>query len=283
MYIDRLKTLKGKKYGIAMYVVLCLITIVVFTLLPFSLWISSGTYTRGITSIRGNSMTPTIEDNQILYVQDTKFERGEIVVAQCPANDKYPISNDVSLLKRIIGLPGETVEMTTDGVLIDGELLSEPYLNAEQVKQTFMETNDINEVVLSEYEYFLLGDNRGDSFDSRHVGAVHANNFLYGLTIECNSHTYKIVLTVVLIAIINLLCIAFLMVMAIPYVLAPQVHVSYIPERHKTNIANRDQGSTPKKPQPKSKKNQKKAFKVKKEQQKAQKKKIKHPNRKKKR
>lgn len=166
---------------------------------------------RGVTSIRGDSMLPSIRDNQILYTQPVQFERGEIVAVLSPNHEKWYSVENLSLLKRIVGLPGEHVEITKDGVKIDGELLVEPY--TDSVFSSLLETNDVNEVVLAENEYFLLGDNRKISFDSRHVGPIHKMNFLYGLTTTPNQNTYKLLCTYVLIE-ITLISLCF----SLPYI-----------------------------------------------------------------
>ncbi len=189
---QRWKKIKENNTKSFFYVAVCLVVITMLLMAPVQVWKHVGIMEKGITSIRGNSMLPTIKDNEILYVEPVSFERGAIVVARCPDTESYSSSNGVALLKRIVGLPGETVQITIDGVLIDGELLGEHEYTNDQEK-TLMEQNDINEVVLDDYEYFLLGDNRAESFDSRHTGPVHMNNFLYSLTKERNSYTNQLI------------------------------------------------------------------------------------------
>jgi signal peptidase I len=175
------------KVKLIAYILICVVIVFACSIIPFNIWRNMDIESRGITSIRGNSMTPTIKNNDILFVQPTKFERGEIVVARCPSSKEYSAATNIALLKRIVGLPGETIELTKDGVLINGKLLEEEYTN--NVEFTFQKSNDVNEIILSDNEYFLIGDNRENSFDSRHVGAVHASNFLYGLTLKPNDYT----------------------------------------------------------------------------------------------
>lgn len=190
-----------KKKKVIYWVVSICIT-ACFTILPLCLWVMSGMKYTGITSIRGTSMAPTIENNDILFYQPVKFERGEIVVAKCPSTSKYSASNGVALLKRIVGVPEETVEIVSDGVLVNGKLLDEPYTN--NVSKTLQKENDISEIILSYGEYFLLGDNRETSFDSRHVGAFHESSFLYGLTTEPNEYTKMILKNMIMILLINI-------------------------------------------------------------------------------
>jgi len=183
------------------YFLYCFLLFFLFIIAPFYLWSTAGIQERGITSIRGSSMMPTIQDNSIMYVQPVQYERGEVVVVRCPEIMEYPITTNLALLKRIVGLPGETIEIVEEGILIDGVLLDEPYA-ADQTK-TLSDDNDINEIILSDNEYFLLGDNRADSFDSRHVGAIHSADFLYGLTTTPNAHTHKLMFAFGAVAIVN--------------------------------------------------------------------------------
>lgn len=183
--------LRDKKRLIA-FIIISVVIVAALIIVPINIWINSDIFFKGITSIRGDSMLPNIKNNDILFVNDVQFERGEIVVVQSPSTTEYSGANGMSLLKRIVGLPGETVEITKDGVFINGKLLYEPY--TDSAKSTLQETNKINELILSDNEYFVLGDNRVISFDSRHVGAIHQTNFLYGLTTEPNEYTYQLVL-----------------------------------------------------------------------------------------
>ena len=90
-----------------------------------------------------------------LYYRFADPERGDIVIF------KYPDDVSVDYLKRIIGLPGETVEIISGKVYIDGELLDEPYLSEEP-------TGDFGPYEVPEGCYFMLGDNREVSRDSRY-------------------------------------------------------------------------------------------------------------------
>ena len=90
-----------------------------------------------------------------LYYNFKDPERGDIVIF------KYPDDEKVDYLKRVIGLPGETVEIASGKVYIDGELLDEPYLDEEP-------TGDFGPYQVPEDSYFMLGDNRAVSKDSRY-------------------------------------------------------------------------------------------------------------------
>lgn len=110
--------------------------------------------------VYGDSMNPTLQDGNVLWVQkyDTSaVKRFDIVVAMV---------NNKPYIKRVIGLPGETVLIADNQVYIDGASLDENYGVGKTV------ANENTAVVLQSDEIFLLGDNREISEDSRYFGAV---------------------------------------------------------------------------------------------------------------
>ena len=114
------------------------------------------------TEVIGNSMVPTLEDGNQLVTDKITYrfrepERFDIIVfPHEPMHEFY--------IKRIIGMPGETVEIGEDGVIyINGEVLEENYGYGQTAHQE--RTGDI---VLGEDEYCVLGDNREVSLDSRY-------------------------------------------------------------------------------------------------------------------
>lgn len=120
------------------------------------------------TEVIGTSMVPTLEDGNQLITDKITYrfrepERFEIVVfPHGPAGEYY--------IKRIIGMPGETVEIADDGtILIDGKVLEENYGYGQTRPQ-----ERTGQIVLGDDEYFVLGDNREVSLDSRYneVGNV---------------------------------------------------------------------------------------------------------------
>ena len=191
---SRFDVVKSKPWKMTLFV--AVIAALLFTMVytPINYWQNGSALERGVMSIRGNSMEPTVLDGDVLYVQPVKFERGEIVAANAENTSGYENAAKMLLLKRIIGLPGETVEITKEGVKINGVLLDESAYTADQDK-TLVNTNvsKYQEVVLSDNEYYVIGDHREESFDSRHVGAISARYFKYGLTLEPNDYTRQLI------------------------------------------------------------------------------------------
>lgn len=118
--------------------------------------------------VSGASMEPNFSNGNYLIVDEVTYrfrepERGEVVVF------RYPKDRSVYFIKRIIGLPGERV-------LVKGGKVS-VYKNGEQV---FSEvgTSGISDVTLNNGQYFVLGDNRYNSFDSRNWGPITKNDII---------------------------------------------------------------------------------------------------------
>ncbi len=124
--------------------------------------------------VSGASMHPTFESGEYLIVDQLSYRfkepaRGEVVIF------RFPVDPSKYFIKRVIGLPGETVVsdgVTLSALSIDGKTiaLEEPYI-ADKMSGAF-------EKKLGENEYFVMGDNRGASLDSRFFGAVSRNYFI---------------------------------------------------------------------------------------------------------
>ena len=118
-----------------------------------------------VTPVRvdGASMYSTLSNNDLLLLKkyDKSYDRFDIVVF------KY---NNKRLIKRVIGLPGEHVQIKDNSVYINGEKLEENYLQ-EYVITEDLEGNYID-VIVPENTVYVLGDNRGESTDSRRFGCI---------------------------------------------------------------------------------------------------------------
>lgn len=118
--------------------------------------------------VNGASMNPTFETNQYLIVDQITYrtsepERGDVIIFRFPLNPKD------FYIKRVIGLPNETVTIEGNTVYIEKEgaekiKLDEPYIE--------FEANNNLSVTLDSDEYFVMGDNRPNSSDSRHWGVL---------------------------------------------------------------------------------------------------------------
>lgn len=131
------------------------------------------------TSVNGSSMYSTLENGDQLIVEKISYRFGapkrfDIIVFNHIEEGK---EEPVHYIKRIIGLPGETVQITDGKIYIDGEELREDY--GYYINQEKMEGYDVLEpMLIGEDEYFVLGDNRNDSLDSRKIGCVNKQDII---------------------------------------------------------------------------------------------------------
>lgn len=123
--------------------------------------------------VDGPSMEPNFQDNQYLMVSRIHYlfnepERGDIIVFH------YPEQVTDDYIKRIIGIPGDTIEFRDARVYINGEIMGEPYINEPCAPR-----NCADETwQLDSDEYFVMGDNRNHSRDSRIFGAIRREHIV---------------------------------------------------------------------------------------------------------
>lgn len=123
-----------------------------------------------VTPVRvdGTSMYNTLNDGNILLLEkyDQNYERFEIVVFEI---------NGEKLIKRVIGLPGETVEYKNNTLYINGEKINEEYGYGD-TSDFYLEELNSNKV--PDNHYFVLGDNRNNSLDSRYFGCISKDKII---------------------------------------------------------------------------------------------------------
>ena len=123
--------------------------------------------------VEGTSMAPLLSDQERIFINKFvyRFEpinRGDVVVFW------YPLDRTKSFIKRVIALPGETVEIRRGAVYINSQLIPEPY-----VPPQYADVSDYGPTKVPRGSYFVMGDHRISSNDSRVFGPV-ASQFIYG-------------------------------------------------------------------------------------------------------
>jgi len=149
----------------------CLLTCLVCTAL-FTLALFSAVF--GLALVQGDSMCPALQQGDfVLFFRLGKLKQSDVVILQMDGGhiNKY--------VKRVIGLPGDSVDIDDQGrVLINGTPLDETYIYSITRRKTITDYP----LVLGKGEYFVLGDNRGDSHDSRDFGQI-ANRMIDGTVV----------------------------------------------------------------------------------------------------
>ena len=113
--------------------------------------------------VKGESMVPNFADGELLLTEKVTYRfqevrRGDVIVFEAPTARK------VDFIKRIIGLPGDSVEIQNGQVLVNNQRFLEPYETQS--------TDGSIKITLSQNQYFVLGDNRAASSDSRSFGPI---------------------------------------------------------------------------------------------------------------
>src|SRR6266704_2992950 len=123
--------------------------------------------------VEGTSMAPLLSDQERIFINKFVYrfepiQRGDVVVFW------YPLDRTKSFIKRVVGLPGETVEIRQGAVYVNGKVVPEPY-----VPPQYEDLSDFGPVRVPRDSYFVMGDHRVSSNDSRVFGPV-ASRFIYG-------------------------------------------------------------------------------------------------------
>ena len=149
---------------------------VIYLIVVFILTFLFITFVAQRTEVSGSSMEPTLQDGDSLLVDKLSYRFGspkryDIIIFP------YQYGDDQYFIKRVIGLPGETVRVDYYGyIYINGNVLDENY-GAEIIEDPGRAETEIK---LGEDEYFVMGDNRNHSMDSRDVsvGNIHKDDIL---------------------------------------------------------------------------------------------------------
>lgn len=123
--------------------------------------------------VEGSSMEPGLEDQERIFINKLVYrietiERGDVIVF------RYPRDHRKSFIKRVIGIPGDRVRVIEGRVYLNGELLPEPY-----VSQEYFDNRSYEERLVKPDTYYVMGDHRSMSNDSRDFGLVPRGN-IYG-------------------------------------------------------------------------------------------------------
>jgi signal peptidase I len=123
--------------------------------------------------VEGTSMLPRLEDHDRLFINKfvyhfASIHHGDVVVFH------YPRDPVKSYIKRVIAVPGDRLRIDHGLVILNGEAVKEPY-----VPEEFRDTKSMQELIVPEDEYFMMGDHRSISSDSREFGPVD-RDLIYG-------------------------------------------------------------------------------------------------------
>ncbi len=123
--------------------------------------------------VEGTSMAPLLTDQERIFINKFVYrfesiQRGDVVVFW------YPLDRSKSFIKRVVALPGETIEIRRGVVYVNGQLVPEPY-----VPSRYADVSDYGPAKVPQGSYFVMGDHRISSNDSRVFGPV-ASQFIYG-------------------------------------------------------------------------------------------------------
>ncbi len=123
--------------------------------------------------VEGTSMAPLLTDQERIFINKFVYrfesiQRGDVVVFW------YPLDRSKSFIKRVVALPGETIEIRRGVVYVNGQVVPEPY-----VPSRYADVSDYGPAKVPQDSYFVMGDHRISSNDSRVFGPV-ASQYIYG-------------------------------------------------------------------------------------------------------
>ena len=118
--------------------------------------------------VKGDSMNPKYKNNDFMFLNKIIYSfksirRGEVIVLKYRNND---------LIKRVIGLPNDKIKVENGKLYINNKEVKENYINS------YTASYDFDEITLKDNEYFVMGDNRYNSYDSRNFGTIMKNDII---------------------------------------------------------------------------------------------------------
>jgi len=150
--------LKNHMVAVTLITIILIVTIIISTIaIPKFIHLKNGRY----VIMNGNSMYPTLNDGDKKFCKtNVQFKRYDVVTIKDENNNV--------LIKRIYGMPGENIKIENGNILVNGKKLDDKY--------EYGNTSDYTSIALNDDEYFVLGDNRDISMDSRHIGPIKKKN-----------------------------------------------------------------------------------------------------------
>lgn len=132
--------------------------------------------------VNGQSMVPNFQSGEYVLTDKISYrfrspQRGDVVVFHAPSSAQCQEGTGCDFIKRVLGLPGEQIEVRDNGIFVNGERLPEPYIPEDFETYPGQYTRD-KAVFLGTNEYFVVGDNRPYSSDSRAWGPITTNDIV---------------------------------------------------------------------------------------------------------
>jgi len=127
--------------------------------------------------VEGQSMEPNFHNSEYLIVEKVSYrfsepKRGDVIIFKAPSNP------DLDYIKRIIALPGETIKITDNVIYVNGTAIKEKYIPSNDLTLINQDENSSLEKTLGPDEFFVLGDNREHSSDSREFGILDRSKII---------------------------------------------------------------------------------------------------------
>ena len=176
-----------QRRGVFKFLVDCVYSIVSFAVLVLLMWAFVFSFVLRTVEVDGVSMQDTLQDGQRMILISTVYnpQRGDIVVAnrlEQSETDRLGISvYKEPIIKRVIGVAGDVVEVTPDAVYVNGAKLDEPYIHYENTHTCI--------TYVPQGTVFVMGDHRNASTDSRLTGPVAVENLMGHVVARMNAIT----------------------------------------------------------------------------------------------